>query len=69
MCNDFMHTGGDNFDFSKGNNVRYLGTPLRDAMVEETEFRAGIATTSFNGTRTPSTTISRRVLLAAIIGG
>jgi 2',3'-cyclic-nucleotide 2'-phosphodiesterase (5'-nucleotidase family) len=64
MCNDFMHTGGDNFDFSKGTNVRYLGTPLRDAMVEETEFRIGGATTSFNSARTP-----RRVLLAALIGG
>ncbi|MDR1249374.1 MAG: 5'-nucleotidase C-terminal domain-containing protein [Treponema sp.] len=41
MCNDFMYTGGDRFDFSAGKNVRYLGIPLRDALIEETLFRSG----------------------------
>ncbi|MDR2068573.1 MAG: 5'-nucleotidase C-terminal domain-containing protein [Spirochaetaceae bacterium] len=41
MCNDFMYTGGDRFDFSAGKNARYLGIPLRDALIEETLFRSG----------------------------
>ncbi|MCL2832940.1 MAG: 5'-nucleotidase C-terminal domain-containing protein [Treponema sp.] len=53
-CNDFMLTGGDNFPFpasSQGNaagveklgNPSFMGVPLRDAMVQELKFRAGIA--------------------------
>jgi 2',3'-cyclic-nucleotide 2'-phosphodiesterase (5'-nucleotidase family) len=41
MCNDFMYTGGGHFDFSAGKNVRYLGTSLRDALIEESLFRVG----------------------------
>jgi 2',3'-cyclic-nucleotide 2'-phosphodiesterase (5'-nucleotidase family) len=41
MCNDFMYTGGDHFDFSAGKNVRYLGISLRDALIEEIQFRFG----------------------------
>ncbi len=34
-CNDFMITGGDNFDFVTGvTNVTYMGVALRDGMIE-----------------------------------
>ena len=57
-CNDFMLTGGDNYPFpgsSAGNaggvevitTPVYMGVPLRDAMVQELKFRAGIASLDF----------------------
>jgi 2',3'-cyclic-nucleotide 2'-phosphodiesterase (5'-nucleotidase family) len=53
-CNDFMLTGGDNFPFpgsGVGNaagvekivDSAFMGVPLRDAMLMELKFRAGIA--------------------------
>jgi 2',3'-cyclic-nucleotide 2'-phosphodiesterase/3'-nucleotidase len=63
MCNDFMYTGGDNFNFSAGKNVRQLGVPLRDAMIEETLFRIG--KTSSRGT---SKELLTRLSLAALTG-
>ena len=41
-CNDFMLTGGDNYDmFQYGANAQYLGDKLRDALAEEIAFRSG----------------------------
>ena len=55
-CNDFMLTGGDNFPFPGSNPANaagverisdhsFMGVPLRDAMIEELKFRAGISST------------------------
>lgn len=38
-CNDFMFTGGDNFDFTKGTNIEYSSMPVRDAMADELRYR------------------------------
>ena len=53
-CNDFMVTGGDNYPFpgsSQGNTAgvvkikdhTFMGVPLRDAMIEELQYRAANA--------------------------
>ena len=39
-CNDFMLTGGDNYDmFQYGTGVQFLGDKLRDALADEIAFR------------------------------
>jgi len=41
-CNDFMLTGGDNYDmFQYGTGVQFLGDKLRDALADEIAFRSG----------------------------
>ena len=56
-CNDFMVTGGDNFPFPGSgvgdaagveviDDYTFMGVPLRDAMIDELKFRAGIAAIS-----------------------
>lgn len=41
-CNDFMFTGGDKYNFTHAieKTAAYIGKPLRDAMVEQLEYRA-----------------------------